>query len=196
MLAYICTFFVCKLTSITTLYRCIVHVLDEYHFSKFNSYTIHWYIKGRLTLAEYVLPYIYMINILSTFSTDTATPQPQSCKNMTFLDHGQKTKAKSFYNILYGQNASTCQTSCKFDNLCRAFRIIDETCKLSASDLTSRVVTIEQCHKECENDEKCYGFAYDDETQKCTLSNVKVHHEAATCDSCRFYEKKCQSGRL
>lgn len=73
---------------------------------------------------------------------------------------------------------------------------MNETCKLSASDLISRVVTLEQCQEECENDETCNGFAYDDDTQRCTLSNTKVHRGVPTCDSCRFYEKKCQSGKL
>lgn len=139
-----------------------------------------------------------ILNVSCTFVTDvvTTTPKPKSCNNMTFLNHGENTKTKSFYSILHGQNASTCQTSCDFDNICRAFRIMDETCKLSASDLISRVVTLEQCQEECENDETCYGFAYDDNTQRCTPSNSKVHREVSTCDSCRFYEKQCQSGRL
>lgn len=141
----------------------------------------------------YILPRFILYS--SGFLADTTTPQTQSCNNLTFLDHGQNTKAKSFYNILQGHNASSCELSCKSDNLCRTFRISDETCKLSVSDLISRIVTLEECQEDCVNDETCYGYLYDDCTQKCALSNVRIHGEDPTCNSCHFHEKKCQSGR-
>lgn len=114
---------------------------------------------------------------------------------MTFYDQGQNTKAKSFYNTFPGHNASTCQTSCETDNLCRPFKIADGTCKLSASDLTPSNVTIEKCHEDCMYDVTCFGYEYDDLRQECSLSNVRIHGEGLACKSCHFYEKACQSGR-
>lgn len=136
----------------------------------------------------------YLYHALHVTVSDSATTtEAYPCSSISFLDHGLQSRGKGIYRSFPETDVGSCTNVCDNEQLCRDFTLENGNCRLSASDLTSQVLTFEQCQISCMNDGNCSGYTYNSDNQRCRLSNDPAFITDSSCLSCKFYEKKCQS---